>query len=343
MTGSRYMLNRRTFTAMLAGAAPLFSINRLRADDYPNKPIQVIVPFSPGAGTDLLSRSFAKFMQDRLNVPVTVINKPGGGSVIGHRAFLDAPHDGYNLLVTTMMPNLINTMLFADGGYGIKDFKFINAQTRHGFMVATSKKSGYDTFGKLVQDIIKQPGKVSSGQNLNSGGHFATVMLLHTLNLKQDAIKLATYGGGGAQSRLAMSAGQVDFTLASTNALDDIAEFSHFVAQIAPEPIPGYEHVPMINDVLAKENLPLMPESVIGVQVYQGVATHPKFATEYPERYEKIISTYKDILQSAEYIEHVKTSRHLQNLWYGPEKTTEIMEAGYDVLKTYAHLMKSDK
>src|SRR5437868_6129952 len=68
------------------------------AQDYPNKPIRIIVPFSPGASNDTLARITADALTPRLGQPVVVENKPGAGSAIGVDFVAKSPPDGYTFL-----------------------------------------------------------------------------------------------------------------------------------------------------------------------------------------------------------------------------------------------------
>lgn len=77
---------------LAAGALPA------SAQDYPSRPVRVVVPFAPGAGNDLLGRLFAAELTKRLGGQVYVENKPGGGSQIGTDLVAKAPPDGHTLL-----------------------------------------------------------------------------------------------------------------------------------------------------------------------------------------------------------------------------------------------------
>ena len=67
---------------------------------YPNRPIKLVVPFTPGTGIDILARVFGQKLQDRMKVPVVVENRPGASGNIGTEAVAKAPADGYTLLMT---------------------------------------------------------------------------------------------------------------------------------------------------------------------------------------------------------------------------------------------------
>ncbi len=93
MTGSRKVI-------VLAAAFLLLSPLHAEAQDYPTKPIEIIVPFTPGGGTDLIARLLADYLGKKWAQPILVTNKPGGGGIIGARAALkDSRPDGYTVLM----------------------------------------------------------------------------------------------------------------------------------------------------------------------------------------------------------------------------------------------------
>ena len=71
------------------------------AEDWPQKPIRIIVSFGPGGGADIIGRILADSMQVKLGKPVVVENKPGAGGIIGNEAVANADPDGYTLGIMT--------------------------------------------------------------------------------------------------------------------------------------------------------------------------------------------------------------------------------------------------
>ena len=68
-------------------------------DDWPSRPIVMIVPFDPGGATDQIGRMLKPYMEEKLGVPIAVQNMPGGATAVGNQYVYDAPHDGYTILV----------------------------------------------------------------------------------------------------------------------------------------------------------------------------------------------------------------------------------------------------
>lgn len=88
---------RRNLLALLAGA-PAFPLYAGAAEEFPNKPIKIIVPFSAGALTDIIARVYAEKLTPLLGQPVIVENKPGAGGITASQAILSLPADGHTLL-----------------------------------------------------------------------------------------------------------------------------------------------------------------------------------------------------------------------------------------------------
>lgn len=93
--------------AALAGFPP-----QAAADDYPNRPIRVVVPYGPGGVSDALIRTLGPLMTNELGVPVIIENKPGANTFIGLGAASIAKPDGYTLAVTTVTTDVINPLTY---------------------------------------------------------------------------------------------------------------------------------------------------------------------------------------------------------------------------------------
>lgn len=113
-------LDRRT---ALAGAAALAVSPRAFAQDYPSKPIKIVVPFAAGSATDLAARGLGARLQEILKQPIVVDDKPGASGQLGASAVATAPADGYTLMMGTNTTNAANGALFKKLSYDPeKDF-----------------------------------------------------------------------------------------------------------------------------------------------------------------------------------------------------------------------------
>lgn len=93
---------RRLCRAAAIGLALAITfISPSRADDYPVHPVRIVVPFAPGGGTDLITRTLADIIATDWKAAVVIENKPGGGTTIAAQTVATAPADGYTLLATS--------------------------------------------------------------------------------------------------------------------------------------------------------------------------------------------------------------------------------------------------
>ena len=103
---------RRQFLHLATSAAVLPAVSRIAwAQAYPTRPVRIIVPFAPGGSTDIVTRLVAQRLSERLGQQFIVENRPGGGSNIGTEAAVNAPADGYTLVMLGNA-NAINASLY---------------------------------------------------------------------------------------------------------------------------------------------------------------------------------------------------------------------------------------
>src|SRR5262245_5349934 len=116
-------LNPRRVTLALAGVAMLLSAPGHSQTTYPNKPINIVVPFAPGGSTDVLARRLGDKLAAAWGQPVVVANRPGAGGTLGADFVAKSAPDGYTLLMGVTGSNAIAQALYPKLPYDvIKDF-----------------------------------------------------------------------------------------------------------------------------------------------------------------------------------------------------------------------------
>ena len=164
------------FGAILAMAAALHPVEGSAQDAgaFPNKPIQVIVPFPAGVGVDVVIRTLAPKVGADLGQPLVVENRPGAGGNIGHDAAVRAPKDGYTLLGTAS--NFVaNSSLYRKVNYDpLKDFTPVTGLIRTPSVLVVPAESPIKSVAELIAYAKANPGKISyaSGGN-GSLAHFS--------------------------------------------------------------------------------------------------------------------------------------------------------------------------
>ena len=133
------------------------------AQDFPNRPIHIVVPFAPGGGTDVLTRILAQQVSEEFKQQVVVDNKPGAGGALGAGIVAKAPADGYTLYVastaTAMMPSLYKNLGFDP----IADFVPIALIGTSPFILVTSNSLPVKTLPEMIALAKAKPGTLSYG------------------------------------------------------------------------------------------------------------------------------------------------------------------------------------
>jgi tripartite-type tricarboxylate transporter receptor subunit TctC len=152
-------INRR---AAIAGAAALSIAPAARADDFPSKPIKIVVPFAPGSATDIASRGLAAKLQEILKQPVLVDDKPGASGQLGATIVATAPADGYTLMMGTNSTNAANGALFKKLSYDPdKDFAPIIRCVLGVNALVVNNDLPIKSVAELIDYAKKNPGKLN--------------------------------------------------------------------------------------------------------------------------------------------------------------------------------------
>jgi tripartite-type tricarboxylate transporter receptor subunit TctC len=168
-------MNWRVGTILRIGAALAALAGAAVAEDFPSRPIRLIVPFAAGGGSDILARIVAEPMSRRLGQPVVVENKPGGGATIAADMVAKSPADGYTWLFTTAGPQITNPFLMKQLPYdAFKDFapvamlaKSVNVLVVHPGVPATNVR-------ELIDYAKANPGKLNfSSSGIGASSHLA--------------------------------------------------------------------------------------------------------------------------------------------------------------------------
>jgi len=164
--------------ACLLGAA-------VQAQDYPARPIRLIVPIGPGGGTDILARHMAQKMTERLRSSVVVENRPGAGSIIGTDYVAKAAPDGYTLLVGGIFNMVMNKALVKNLPYEpLRDFVPLGYISAYPFALV-ARADLPPGLADFVQYAKERPGKLTYGSpGLGTLQHVWATILLKQLGLE---------------------------------------------------------------------------------------------------------------------------------------------------------------
>jgi tripartite-type tricarboxylate transporter receptor subunit TctC len=187
----------RSIVRHLAGAALLLSGSvALAQDAYPGKPIRLIVPSSPGGGTDTSARVLGSKMSELLGQPIVIENRPGASTMIGMEAVARSAPDGYTILIDnstmTILP-AVRSKLAADP---IRDFTAINKVVEAAQVLVTHPSLPVRNLKDLIALAKAQPGRLDYAAGAPGGnGHLSMELLLTTTGMR---IHYVPYRSGNA-------------------------------------------------------------------------------------------------------------------------------------------------
>ena len=211
MPGQTAVLRNARLVAGIALAA--LAVAPSHAQEYPARPIRVVVPFSPGGAVDGPMRAIAQELGKRLSQPVTVENKPGAGATIGSEFVAKAPADGYTLLLASQT-NAISATLYTKLAYDpIEDFAPISLIGREPGVLVVNPALPVKTFQEFVAYVKQRPGEVDYASSGNgSGQHMFMAMLASMTGMKLNHVPYR----GSAQATTDVLGGQVPVSIPGT-------------------------------------------------------------------------------------------------------------------------------
>jgi tripartite-type tricarboxylate transporter receptor subunit TctC len=168
------------------------------AADFPTKPITLVNPMSPGGSHDVVGRAFASAAEKFLGQPVVVVNKPGASGMIGMLSVVQAPPDGYTLIVDASSAATALEWEIANGRtppFTRNDFIPVGSLTMSPALIVVPYNSPWKTLGELIKDCKAKPGHYA----ICSGGLYGASHLPAELLTKATGIKVrhVPYKGGG--------------------------------------------------------------------------------------------------------------------------------------------------
>jgi len=183
------------------------------AQTFPARPITFTVPWSPGGGTDTTSRTLAAVLTQSLGVNVNVVNRTGGGGVVGHLALAQAPANGYTIgaitVEITMLPHIGQTTL------SYVDYTPLGLMINNPSAVTVRADAPWDTLEELLDHIRANPGALqASGTALGGIWDLARIGLLLAADIDPDAMPWVP-SQGAAPAFQELLAGGVDVVTAA--------------------------------------------------------------------------------------------------------------------------------
>ena len=186
----------KTLKALVSGLMAVMALSGISAtaQEFPNKPIRIVVPYSPGGGTDAVARMMAQRLSITLGQSVVVENKPGASANIGSEFVARAPADGYTILVTA--PNFTTSEALYDKlSWRFDDFIPVIHLVRYANVLVSSPDSKMATVPDMIARAKAAPGMMTYGSaGTGSNSHLAMELLKQRVGINPEHVP---YKGSG--------------------------------------------------------------------------------------------------------------------------------------------------
>src|ERR1700722_15574111 len=156
------------------GALLVAGSSQSRAE-YPDRVIQIVVPYTPGGTVDLLARALAPRFTAAWGQPVVIINRPGAGGSVGAEFVAKSAPDGYTLFISTNSPLTTNLALYPSLGYEpLRDFEPVILAGENSLVLAPNPHLPATTSNDLIELAKRRPGELNAATSGNgSTGHLS--------------------------------------------------------------------------------------------------------------------------------------------------------------------------
>ncbi len=312
-------LTRRTFSAAAAATAAAAGL-RLRPSfaqaNYPSRPVQVIVPWGAGGGTDATARIVAAVLEKELAQPFNVVNRTGGSGVVGHSAIATAAPDGYTIGMITVEISMMHWQ-------GLTELK-PTSYTPLALMnedppgIQVKSDSPYKTVRDL-SDAIKSgpPGKFkASGTGQGGIWHLALVGWLQAMGLKAEHVPWVP-SNGAAPAMQDLAAGGIDIVTCSVpeaRAMLDAGR-ARSLAIMAPQRNPAFPDVPTLKESMGID---------YSTGAWRGIAAPKGLPQPIAE---KLTATLRKVYESKEFKDFM-SARGFGMVWGNAAEFEKFMDAG---------------
>jgi len=226
--------------------------NSWAQETYPNRPINLIAPYSAGGDSDLGARTFAAYAQSHLGQPVAVLNKPGASGVIGSDFVRRAAPDGYTLLLARPGSQAILPALSPETTkYKWNDFTIIGIIELNPYGCAVRKDAPYKNFDEFVIALKARGEKLNYGTaGIATTNDMGPRLLFSLLNLGDKVPQQIPFKGTG-EATSALLSGQIDFACASIGTMLSLIKDGQLRALMVTTPSRYKElpDVPTVNEL----------------------------------------------------------------------------------------------
>ncbi|MEW5421458.1 Bug family tripartite tricarboxylate transporter substrate binding protein [Amorphus sp. 3PC139-8] len=299
MIGASFV--RRCLGATLAAGLAFGAASQAAAQDWPTEPVQIIVSYSAGGGSDRQARLLSGPLEEVLGVPVTVQNLPGGGGQVAAMAVLREPADA-PILLATNEPDLTMGPLLNNAPFSRDDLSVIVVDVTDPRILLVAKDSPYETFDDFVTAAKENPGELTISAAQGGAQELFAKWLIKSMDLD---VRIVGYGGGSDAAN-AMLGGHVTAALGDDFSRMNIRDQSRALLIASDGPSPRWPEAEVMKDVMPKYGVEVpAPDFLARFGIY---AVQTAMKDDYPDHYKTLQDAILKAMNSDSYLAAVEKS-----------------------------------
>jgi tripartite-type tricarboxylate transporter receptor subunit TctC len=238
----------RTPFILFVALACLLWVGSSLAQDYPKGPVQIVIPFGPGGLTDIFWRSTSDFMASNMKATIILVNKPGGGGVVGTSFAANAKPDGYTLVSANSDPLSMSPVFTPNVPYNPeKDITYIAKLAAFAFTIAVRGDSPFKTLEEVIAFAKANPKKLKTAvMGIGSTPHI--ILEVFNRDAKIEITPVPFDSGGESVTNLL--GGHTDLCVVSLPSLKShvLAGKARILAFCSPKRLPDFPEVPTMGE-----------------------------------------------------------------------------------------------
>tara|TARA_A100001391_G_scaffold103323_2_gene68875 strand:- start:3851 stop:4822 length:972 start_codon:yes stop_codon:yes gene_type:complete len=161
----------KTWVRTFVAAAAIAVVAPAMSQDYPSRPLELLIPFSAGGANDQVARELAARLEDELGQPVAPINRTGAGGYVAAQEIVTSPADGYKLAHQSLGTFILTSLFDEQSIDPLEDVRYVAQMAQLSSAIAVSTDSPYQTLEDLLEAMRAAPGEFSWGHTGQGGFH----------------------------------------------------------------------------------------------------------------------------------------------------------------------------
>lgn len=241
-------IRKRMFFTLFNVLACLLWIGGSYAQDYPKSPVQIVIPFGSGGLTDIFWRSTSEFMASHMKATIILVNKPGGGGVVGTSFGANAKPDGYTLVSANSDPLSMSPVFTPNVPYNPEtDFTYIAKMAAFAFTISVRSDSAFKTIEEVIAFAKANPKKLKTAvMGIGSTPHI--ILEVFNRDAKIEITPVPFDSGGESVTNLL--GGHTDLCIASLPSLKShvLAGKARILAFCSPKRLSDFPDIPTLGE-----------------------------------------------------------------------------------------------